>query len=67
MKGISPESVYNFLEGMRYPARKNDLILQAKKNDADDDVLEALDTLPDQEYKSQDDVIMVGSKLFHES
>jgi len=66
MKGISPESVYIFLKGMKYPARKIDLIGQAKKNDADKDVIEALETLPDQEYTSQDDVIMTGSKLSHE-
>jgi len=67
MRGISPESVYNFLEGMRYPAKKDDLIKQAKKNNADKNILDALKTLPDKEYKSQDDVIMVGSKEYHES
>jgi hypothetical protein len=66
MKGISPESVYNFLKGMHYPARKEDLIGQAKKNNADRNVLEAMETLPDQEYKSRDEVIKVGSELFHE-
>lgn len=66
MKGISPESVYNFLKGMRYPARKNELIGQAKKNNADRNVLAALETLPDKEYKSQEEVIKVGSELYHE-
>ena len=67
MRGISPESVYNFLEGMHYPAKKDDLIKQAKKNNADKNILDALKTLPNKEYKSQDDVIMVGSKEYHES
>ncbi len=66
MKGISPESVYNFLEGTSYPAKKDDLIRQAKKNNADRNILDALKTLPDKEYKSQNDVIMVGSKEYHE-
>ncbi|MGZ7160681.1 MAG: DUF2795 domain-containing protein, partial [Methanobacterium sp.] len=35
MTGFSPETVYNFLKGMRYPANKNELIQQAKKNNAD--------------------------------
>lgn len=67
LKGISPESTFNYLKGMRYPARKDDLIRQAKKNNADKNIIDALKTLPDQEYKSQDEVIMVGSKEFHES
>ena len=66
MTGIYPETVYNFLKGMRYPARKNELIEQAKKNDADGSVLSAMESLPDKEYKSEDDVIIEGSKLSHE-
>ncbi|MGB9936522.1 MAG: DUF2795 domain-containing protein [Methanobacterium sp.] len=66
MKGISPEAVYNFLKGTNYPASKNELIMQAKKNNADSDVLNAMETLPDKEYESQDDVILTGSKIAHE-
>jgi hypothetical protein len=66
MTGISAETVYNFLKGMRYPARKNELIQQAKKNNADRNVLNAMDSLPEKEYSSQDDVILTGSKLTHE-
>lgn len=66
MTGFSPETVYNFLKGMRYPAGKNDLIQQAKKNNADTNVLNAIGSLPDKEYKSQDDVILEGSKMSHE-
>ncbi len=65
MTGISPETVYNFLKGMRYPASKMDLIEQARKNDADASVLTAMETLPEKEYGSQDDVIETGSKLAH--
>ncbi|MGZ7108428.1 MAG: DUF2795 domain-containing protein [Methanobacterium sp.] len=39
---------------------------QAKKNNADINVLNAMDSLPEKEYKSQDDVILEGSKLAHE-
>ena len=66
MKGIHPETVYNFLKGMNYPASKNELISQAKKNNADSEVLKAMETLPDKQYESQDDVIVTGSKLTHE-
>ena len=65
MTGISPEIVYNFLKGMNYPARKNELIQKAKKNNADTNVLHAIKSLPEKEYKSQNDVILTGSKIAH--
>lgn len=63
MTGISAGTVYNFLKGMTYPARKNELIQQAKKNNADTDILNEIESLPEKEYTSQDDVILTGSKL----
>lgn len=65
MAGMTPEAVYNYLNGMHYPARKPELIEHAKNNGAARDVIEALETLPDKEYKSQDDLIRVGSQLRH--
>jgi len=50
MAGISPESVYTYLEGMNYPARKKELINQAKENDAGNMVIEAIESLPEKEY-----------------
>ncbi len=67
MTGISPETVYNFLKGTKYPAGKNQLIQQAKKNNADTNILNAMESLPEKEYASQDDVIQTGSKIAHES
>ena len=66
MAGMTPEAVYNYLNGMSYPARKQELIEHAKNNNAGTDVIEALKTLPDKEFKSQDDLIRIGSKLRHE-
>ncbi len=65
MAGVFPETVYNYLKGMRYPAKKQDLIMQAKKNEAGPDVIGALETLPDQEFKSQNELIRIGSELKH--
>ncbi len=65
MPGMSPESVYNYLSGVQYPARKPELIKQAKINGAGKDVIGALETLPDEEYKSQEDLIRIGSQLKH--
>jgi hypothetical protein len=66
MTGISPEAIYNYLKGMKYPARKDDLIQQAKKNEADRDVIDAMKSLPEKEYKSEDEVILTGSKIIHQ-
>lgn len=66
MAGFSPETVYNFLKGMKYPAGKEDLIQQAKKNNADINVINAMESLPEKEYTSQKDVINTGSKISHE-
>lgn len=65
MAGMTPEAVYNYLNGMHYPARKQELIEHAKNNNAGPDVIEALKTLPNQEFKSQDDLIRIGSMLRH--
>lgn len=65
MAGITPEAIYNYLGGMQYPAKKAQLIQHAKNNDAGPDVINALETLPDEEYKSMDELIRVGSKLKH--
>ncbi len=66
MAGITPEAIYNYLGGMHYPARKTELIEHAKNNGAAGDVIGALETLPDEEYKSLDDLIRTGSQLKHE-
>lgn len=66
MTGISPETVYNFLKGVRYPVNKSDLIQYAKKNNADINIINAMETLPEKKYNSQDDVILTGSKIAHE-
>ena len=66
MTGIAPETVYNYLKGMKYPARKENLIQQAKKNNADRDVIDAIESLPEKDYKSEDEVILTGSKMSHE-
>ena len=65
MAGMSPEVVYNYLTGIHYQARKPELIEHAKNNGAGGDVIGALETLPDEEYKSQDDLIRIGSQLKH--
>lgn len=52
----SPIDVQKALAGVNYPSSKQDLISQAKSNGADDEILEALDKLPDGEISGPDQV-----------
>jgi len=42
--------VQKFLSGVDYPASKQDLIEHARKQNADQDALQALEHIPDREY-----------------
>lgn len=52
----SPAAVENYLKGIDFPARKKDLLNQAKDNDAPQDVLRTIEKLPDREYGSPIDI-----------
>ena len=45
-----------FLGGMSYPATKEQLVEHARSNKADQDVLDALQGIPDQEYDGPNEV-----------
>ena len=46
----SPIEVQKALAGTDYPARKDTLVSRAKQNGASEDVLDALQKMPDREY-----------------
>lgn len=48
--GIAPNKVQAALKGMDYPAKKEDLVAQAKKNHADAPVTKIIERFPEQEY-----------------
>lgn len=48
----NPVQVQKFLGGIDYPAGKNDIVNRAKSEGADQQVMEALERIPDQEYSS---------------
>jgi Protein of unknown function (DUF2795) len=48
--------VHRFLGGIRYPATKQQLMDQARGNEADDEALSALSGMPEREYSSPDEV-----------
>ncbi|WP_048105825.1 DUF2795 domain-containing protein [Methanosarcina barkeri] len=52
----NPNQVQKFLEDVSYPAKKQDLIEHAKKNNASNKVLETLENIPDKEYTRAEDV-----------
>lgn len=51
--------VYKFLGGMRYPATKQQLVDQARSNQADDEALSSLRGMPEREYSGPDEVSKV--------
>lgn len=46
----STYKISHYLEGIDYPAGKQDLLNQAKKNNAPDDVIDAITKLPEHSY-----------------
>lgn len=55
--GESPANIAKYLKGMDFPAKKDDLVSQAKKNDADNTVIETINKMPDKEYGDMSDVM----------
>jgi Protein of unknown function (DUF2795) len=51
--------VYRFLRGIRYPATKQQLVAQARSNQADQDALDSLRGMPEREYSGPDEVSRV--------
>ena len=56
MAEINPIQVEKFLKGVDYPANKSTLLERAEVNGADENIREALQRLPDQQYKSPTDI-----------
>src|SRR2546429_9203618 len=50
---------YRFLRGIRYPATKQQLIHQARSNQADEEALSSLREMPEGEYSGPDEVSRV--------
>ena len=55
--GGSPANVAKYLKGIDFPANKHDLINRAKKNHAEEPVLQELKKMPEQEYGTMADVM----------
>ena len=55
--GQSPANVTHNLKGIDFPAKKADLIQQAKDNGAESDVLDAIEAMPERDYETMADVM----------
>ncbi len=54
--GRSPANIARSLKGIDFPVGKRDLVEHARKNNADQEVIEVLQQLPDREYGNMADV-----------
>ena len=55
--GRSPTNITKHLRGVDFPANLQDLIQKARDNNADDEVIQVLEQMPDQEFQSMADVM----------
>jgi hypothetical protein len=57
MTKVNPTELHTYLEGMNYPASKQELIAKAQEHGADDEMYKLLAQLTDQQYDTFDQVI----------
>jgi len=48
---VSPIEIQKALAGMDYPASKDDIVRRAEENGGAEEVIEALNKIPDREYE----------------
>ena len=56
MSKVKPIQLQKFLKGRDYPAKKKELLKQAEKNGADDNIKEVLNQLPDLDFETPAEV-----------
>ncbi len=63
MVRVSPAQVEKFIKGIKFPASKQQLIEQAEGNNANDDVLNILENVPDKQFNSPVDISKAIGKM----
>lgn len=63
MGGHSPSNILHHLKGVDFPADKDALLKQARKNEAEADILDVLRQMPDGEYHTMADVLKGVGKV----
>ena len=61
--GRSSATIVSFLEGIIFPASRDDLLDQAEYNNAPQEILDVLEQLDNQEYTSMADVMSGISQI----
>ncbi|MBY0522062.1 MAG: DUF2795 domain-containing protein [Gemmataceae bacterium] len=61
--GRSPENVARFIDGLHYPALKNDVIHAARHNGAPAEMVERLQEVPITEFPSVDAVLAAYGEM----
>lgn len=60
---VNPIQMQKYLKGLKYPVEKNQIVEQAQSNGAPEDVMSALQQLPEQTYNRPTDVTKAVSAL----
>jgi hypothetical protein len=55
--GESPANVQKYLSGVQYPARKQDLVEQARRNQAPQEIMKMIEGFPGDEFGGPQDVM----------
>jgi hypothetical protein len=63
MSGQSSTNVEKYLKGVDFPAKKQDLVEQAKKNGAPQEVQQEIQRLPNQEFQGPQEVVKAYGNL----
>ncbi|MEW9548514.1 DUF2795 domain-containing protein [Nonomuraea sp. NPDC050783] len=58
----NPIQLQKHLSGVDYPASKDDLVRTAREHGADDDIIKALEGMPDREYDGPNAVSQAVTK-----
>jgi hypothetical protein len=53
---VNPIDVQKALKGVSYPATRDELVETAQGNDAPEEIVESLESLPEQQYDGPDEV-----------
>lgn len=61
--GHSPSNILHHLKGVDFPSDKSGLVEQARKNNADQDILNIINQLPEGEYHTMADVLKGVGKV----
>ncbi|WP_414468990.1 DUF2795 domain-containing protein [Methanobacterium sp. ACI-7] len=63
MVRVSPAQVEKCIKGIKFPASKQELIQQAEGNNANEDVLNILESVPDKQFNSPVDITKAIGKM----